>query len=279
MYNPPLLHRFSAAAGSISSFSLIQVLRFALLLVASASLVGVSRAGGEVSITKVPFTISKSGSYVLRKSVTLTVESPAAIMVEADDVSLDLGDAVLTCNTARQTGVLATGKRFTLRNGVIRGFTVGVSFLGEAARITGLSVEDAVHGLEIGGSSSIIEHCTLRNIRPDATALQSIGILAVAFPMGSAVVRDNTIIGLSGQEAIGIAANGIIERNLVLNPSLVPSSVGISSPESRAYVGNNRIVSFGLGVRFQSGGGTYRDNVTMSCTTSYDGGTDLGNNQ
>src|SRR5437588_3522421 len=94
-------------------------------------------------ISKVPYTISKPGTYLLKKDLIFGLTSGDAIMVAAFDVIIDLGGRTLSCNTGisdanTTVGIHnATTANLIVRNGSIHGFQKGIDSTG-ASTTTGV---------------------------------------------------------------------------------------------------------------------------------------------
>jgi hypothetical protein len=119
-------------------------------------------------ITTVPYRIVAPGSYVLAGDLALSEPAEAAIAIEADDVTLDLGGFTLSASAdagcAQAIGILGAAPRgLTVRNGAVRGFREGLRVAdptlatARGTRIEGLQVvESAEAGLHVQGAGSIV---------------------------------------------------------------------------------------------------------------------------
>src|ERR1039458_625653 len=141
-------------------------------------------------ISSVPFTITQPGSYYLTKNLAVT--SGNAIVISAEDVTLDLNGFTLSSPEASPagTGILLNGtkRNIAIRNGFIRGnvtvsggtysgsgFAFGIAYLTEPTpanvRVSGVSVSGCLYnGIDIGrgevgtGDSTTVESCTVRTV-------------------------------------------------------------------------------------------------------------------
>lgn len=200
------------------------------------------------AIPKVPYRITKPGKYFLLKNLTptATAVSPenAAIVIDASDVELDLQGFTVVANPANTTittGILVLGgEGIRIRNGRIRGFTVGL-YGGAQAKdglFDGLEIKSPANpatsttkgthfractfildgpttgpGLQLsssgGGPAHSVEHCTFYT---DATANA-----ATALTVGGGqptIIRDcqfiGWFVGITGNNATAIADNVFI---------------------------------------------------------------------
>ena len=81
-------------------------------------------------ISSLPYTVNAPGIYCLKGSLSLDVSGIVAVRIDADDVVLDLNGHTLDGSGAgvetASLGVVAVDhKNVTVRNGTIRGFSVG----------------------------------------------------------------------------------------------------------------------------------------------------------
>src|SRR4051794_16165866 len=97
-----------------------------LLLVGIAPAQEAAPAVAATVIGKVPYTITKPGTYLLKKNLIFGLTTGDAIMVAAFDVVIDLGGRTLSCNTGisddhTTVGIHnATTANLIVRNGSIR---------------------------------------------------------------------------------------------------------------------------------------------------------------
>ena len=154
-----------------------------------------------------PVTVTQSGSYRLTGNLNVT-ENQTAILIQADDVSIDLaGFAILGPNTCSFTGsafvctspgvgrgitrgnALINGT--TVRNGVIRGMGQFGIFLWARARVQDVTVEDnGASGLLVS-QNSIVERSISRLNANHGVAMGDSSIAA------NCVISDNFGVGIS----------------------------------------------------------------------------------
>jgi len=272
-----------------------------------------SAADGDTctAITSVPFTISLPGAYCVTKelSTASTFTSGAAITVNSNDVTIDLGGHTLS-NLAAGKGTQAVGiqdevtsgvarQNITVRNGTVRGFYEGVVLTGA----TGMFTDSSGHlvenvradfnrhiGIQLFGAGSVARQ---NQVLHTGGSTSVAGFAAGLWIAGDgAQALDNTVVDTvrSGgiQDGVGInvdANNGftgvVIEGNRVSNVALENNSVAIIVGTGANYtlVVNNRIANFESGILFATNASKYRDNLAVNTTILYVGGADEGNNK
>ena len=203
-----------------------------------AEVINCDGAGGAGSgagqISAVPYTISAPGVYCLTQKISSALTTGAAITINANNVVLDFnGFAIgnLAAVNPTSIGVYAVDRQnIVVRNGVLRGFWVGVALLhGDFAIASGTTELSSGHGVE----AITCDTCYLAGI-------------AVQGPNAS--VRNNIIIGTKGSDqassliagtgggtpdnAIGIALlgsnNSEVSGNSVIDTDCVNACVGSS---------------------------------------------------
>lgn len=269
------------------------------LAVSCASGLYAEPPGGCRRINSLPAVIDVPGSYCLTASLSTGITTGNAINITANDVVLDLGGFALDGSAAgagsQATGVGAVGRSdVTVRNGIVRGFFVGIGFAGSASQgcvveqiaaennlLTGIAAEGLgcivrdSRSIRTGGSTS-----PLANGNAHGIVIQGTGSRAL----------NNDVVGTfaaAGHNAWSIHATNanqaVIEGNRVSRGvDDTFTSYGVIVPFSQdVTVVGNRINSTTYGVVYSSGAtGKYRDNLTSGVANPYDGsGTDAGNNQ
>lgn len=202
--------------------SILGVLMFSLL-----PMTGVAQTKVRCSaITDASVPITAAGNYCLVESVV-----GRGLTIDADDVVLDLrGFSIINDGTATQpmdasgkvAGVLSRNRNnITVRNGTIRGFDYGVH-LGFPAGVRG---------------TLLVEDLLVLNSR-------SVGISALVYE--TAIIRNNTVSGVSGNTARGIGIRG---RGDAYNGDLNLSDVSIEGnrvSNVRGAAGNFGNLVFGI---------------------------------
>jgi hypothetical protein len=266
-----------------------------LQIILAASLLALSAAARAeitdcIEITAVPYHIRAPGVYCLKKSLSLPLLQAQAIAIQADDVVLDLNGHTLenfAGATGQGRGINGRNvKHVTVRNGTIRGFSIGVNLDNLGENSMGHLVEHLLLDLNtLAGLSVDGRHSVVRNNRVTRTgaAAFTYGIFArgTGIQVTGNVVTD--MVEAAGGIAVGITAHeapgGVVQGNVVSNFAFGPSrSVGIEV----AYVGNvhvvgNRIATMRTGILVAKGNtSVYMDNTVGGATTPFSGGTAAG---
>jgi hypothetical protein len=146
-------------------------------------------------------TISSPGSYVLTGNLS---SSGDCLRVRSDDVTIDFDGFVMT-GDGTGDGISVDGTRFTVRNGTIRKFGIGIGLLSYSL-------------LDVPGN--VIERMRIADM-----AGWGIG-------GGSAVVRDSVFTGN------GNTAMGLNEGSLVTGNRVVGNKAGIAVAQGSTVSGN-----------------------------------------
>jgi hypothetical protein len=261
-----------------------------LLLTLTASFLAVSfTATAQVKkpINAVPFTITKPGNYYLAKDLVVTKPHPkygfVGILVGANNVTIDLNGRELSTASGTGVGIDSTIglTNVTVRNGLIRGFGIGISLgdkghaLIEEVRV----VKCSVIGIWLTMDHATVRRCVVRDIGGKGTS----GIVqGIRVDRDFAVIEDCTVAGFTRDQA-SLAVTGIfvdssarVCRNTVLSAlGAAALTTGIHGAAYNEFDGNY-IDSFASGMEIQIG--AYRNNSTNNCTTKYTGGTSGGGN-
>jgi hypothetical protein len=223
--------------------------------------------------------ISQPGSYRLSSNLTVPDELSTAIVILADNVTLDLngfsilGPTVcsgvpLACAPRNGgTGVFAgtsggaSSDNLTVVNGTIRGFGRGVFARGDNVRVEHVrAVSNDGSGIMVGRGGTVSGNTASHNFRAGIDALDG------------STVRGN----VSSDNFLGITvgAGSIVDGNTVLNNG----TIGISALVIGAVVnGNTAMGNGGVGLLL---GGTvgYMQNVLTGNLGPVNGGVSLGQN-
>jgi hypothetical protein len=256
----------------------VRSIRFAGLACALTFAAAAARAETTLctDITSAPFVISSPGIYCLKNSIS------GMIQIQSSDVVLDLNGHVVASPTPGQGGgiVASDAANLTVRNGTVRGFSVGIQISGRASRghlIERLKVTDnADTAIYVAGDGSVVRHNMLLNngFNP------AIGPRWVLYASGDGVhIADNQVVesGVGAlYEVVGIRTDGsgvAVERNVVSNTVVgVHNSRGIlvnGAATARNSVVGNRIVNMKIGIMngFGSAGpAIFMDNTVGGAT-------------
>ncbi|MDE2236189.1 MAG: hypothetical protein KGK44_11685 [Gammaproteobacteria bacterium] len=230
-------------------------------------------------ITSLPATISAQGIYCLTGNLGTNITSGNAITISANNVTIDLNSWKLDGGSAgintSTFGIFSYGNNVTIKNGIVRGFIVGIYQGGSGDVVQDVLVDTGYYaGIWVDGPGALVEHNQVvnsGNYNNYANGIISSG--------ANSTVSDNIVSGLtseSGLDEYGISANGpnsIIRKNVVSNGA-IPSnsnSYGIYVSDG-GIVANNAVSTFTFGIDITNGG-IYSFNTVNGCTTPFAGGT------
>jgi hypothetical protein len=264
-------------------------------VVLAASLLAVSAAARAettdcTEIPSVPHNITAPGVYCLKKSLELPLQQGVAITILANDVVVDFNGHVLE-NFPGAAGIgwgiyALNVRHVTLRNGAIRGFSIGVNLEDRSGNSMGHLVErlvldgNTLAGLSVDGRNSVVRN---NRVMRTGAAGHTYGI----FARGAGIqVTGNVVTELveaAGGVAVGITAyearGGVVERNVVSNFAFGPAqSVGIEVTHAgNVAVVGNRIANMRTGILIPKGNtSVYMDNTVGGAATPFSGGTAAG---
>jgi hypothetical protein len=241
----------------------------------------------------------KSVGYQINSPGVYCLKSPAAgtgILIDANDVVLDLNGYVVDASPNTTGPVIRANGRsgVTIRNGTVRGGRYGVSMSHDgASRVSGYLIErlrverSANCGICVQGEGMV------RNNLVSGVGASLFGARAGIFVSDGNGVRvsDNLVIDLvvNPGQVDGILAidapGAVIERNVVSNPVLPPSSgypMGIHLYRSgagtpmRTVVAGNRVVNMQTGISNHGDASLFIDNAVGGATTPFSGGVMAG---
>jgi hypothetical protein len=275
----------------------MRFIRFAVFALSALVLAAAAHAETNncTEITSVPYFANTPGIYCLKSSLSFTGSAGSAIEIQSDDVVLDLNGHLLD-GSAAGAGTSAWGiraanhKNVTVRNGTIRGFYVGMFIGWITAEWTGNVVEHLLLDRSTGyamityGPGIVIRKNRITKTGGSAFSASPVGIYAGG---AGAHVIDNEVIdtvesggGLARAISLDSAPGAAVERNVISNASLGPSSsyaVYILNSSNRSTVVGNRIANLRNGIFFSGGAaGLYMDNTVSGATTPFSGGTAAG---
>ncbi len=256
---------------SISRRSFLKCSAFYLPAIAVAARCGSAFAetlNGTV-ITSLPAVISTSGLYILQQDFSLPVSSGAAIVVAADNVTIDMNGHFIT-NTAaapnRSIAILAKDRdNVTVRNGKVANFFSGV-FINSTNNETGGHIVENMEivlpygiGIQLSGKGVVAK----RN-----------RILGAGGPSFSGCAG---VIGIGMRDAVGVNVHA---NQVALNPLIQTTpTIGIiaGGTTTNALVTNNLLQNAGLGIVIASTAasgyeGKYHGNSAIGVGTPFLGG-------
>ncbi len=259
--------------------------------------------------------ISSQGIYCLTANIGTDLASGKAIEIITNNVTIDLNGYKIG-NLAAGKGTAATGidaenrKNITVRNGIVRGFRVGVNLTGTSG--SGHLVEDMIldgniaSGVAVEGSGVTVRDNRVVNTG-DAPSQVTPSAISVS-TASSARVLGNTVyntVATSSDAARGISLSNadycVVQGNRVIATqasSGEASGIHVSDSDSVSVVGNvvlgvdstgatgygikvafsstdtqiidNRVSGAANGIDCNSNDNELRDNAVADATTEYD---------
>src|SRR5688572_9940499 len=228
-----------------------------LVFAAILTLSSLSSARAEVTactvIGSLPAVINTSGTYCLKNNLIFTAATGIAIDIRSSPVILDLNGFWINnfpAGTSTQAiGIASTNRKdITIRNGIVRGFSVGIQFVGTAAsghvienmhldsnRYNGIYIEDA-KGVVVRNN----------NIQNTVVSNSTIGILLSGAK--NITIQDNVVNSIGGGAGgYGIYAyvSDLVEilNNSVLNTMGTSSNAVFVSGSTNVTVMGNRLLN------------------------------------
>jgi hypothetical protein len=239
-------------------------------------------------VTSLPAVISTQGLYCLTGNLATAQTSGDAITITANNVTLDLngwkvgGQAAGTGTNAY--GIYSAAANVTIKNGIVRGFLVGIELDGRGATVQGITADQNTNvGINVQGQGSVVQGNQVVDTGGSTVAASVPAAGIVTYGSGS-LIQNNLVSGLtatgSGGEYgifVGNSATQSTARGNIVSDTARPSSsssFGIDMEGPSAVAASNNIVTnFTYGVDYTSGSGTYSRNTVISCDTPYAGGT------
>ena len=278
------------------------LLLFPLALVALAALAGQARAQSCTAISVVPYTIAQPGTYCLAGNQTTAMAGGAAITILADNVVLDLGgyaiDNLAAGPSTGATAISMTQNHFnvTVKNGVLRGFDIGVRLGQQFARscvVEGMRLDHCYrYPIWLYGYDSTVRGNFVSNTG-GSTAFPNSSIAGISCIGDGLRILSNDVTntlppgsgaayGIAVNSTVGAATEVLVEGNRisnVANPMPQQTYGIILQNTSTALVIGNRLVGATFGIYYSAGAvGKFRDNVTFNIAQPFLGGTNAGGN-
>jgi hypothetical protein len=250
------------------------------------------------TISKVPYTITVPGSYVLGRNLDYA-GGPYAITIASDDVTLDLrgfrlrstGDISKNTQTA---GIYATTRRnVVIKNGIVQGFFRGIYLESNDLTVGGQLVENVramqstFLGIQVKGRGAIVRNCEVNTV--EGSVVYDLIRYGIDVQGALVVIMNNEVhdvspgTGLNGLTAYGIRAQtvdgAVISGNRVANAvNFAVSGAAIGVIDGAGVVIERNVVSrYGIGITFTNlTNSIYRDNTAAFCLVKYGVGVDDG---
>jgi len=251
------------------------------------------------AITSLPAVITAQGVYCFTGNLSTSMTSGNAITINANNVTLDLNGYKLgglgAGDSTETVGIYASQrKNITIKNGIIRGFQVGIG-LDDSSPYTNssghvvkeiLADQNTRAGIEVAGVGNTVSENTVVDTGGTTFALDVGGI--VVFGSG-AKVTDNavsTTTATSTNQSAGIyfeeANYSLVQNNTVTDTlSQTGPSAGIYiDSSSGVFLRNNKLANADNGLVFNGSSGKYFNTLTFDIPTvdRFIGGTAVGNN-
>jgi hypothetical protein len=244
-------------------------LRLALpVLLISSAVAARAEVNDCTTITALPATIGSPGVYCLTGNLTLGSPGVGIHVLSAKDVVLDFNGHSITGPGSGTAVLVEDASRVTVRNGSLVNF-------GRAVYVTSNSFNATVEDLRVfaTGSQPTIESQGWGDIIQRNWIERGNPVIRTAG--GASRVTDNDIFNAtSGIDMTGGPAS--VEDNRVTRTGSA-SGYGIRTTGSRTVLSRNNVSGFAT--CFDMSAATrYRENVTISCTTTYTGGVSAGSN-
>ena len=237
-------------------------------------------------VTSLPATISAQGIYCLTGNLATAQTSGAAVTINANNVTLDLNGWKVGGQAAgigtNAYGIQSLAANVTVKNGIVRGFLVGVTLAGRGSTVQGITVDQNTGtGIYVSGEGSVVQG----NQVVDTGGASNATVTGIGVTGPGTLVENNLVSGLaasgSGDEwgiSFAPTATQSTARGNVVTDAARPStgtSYGILVNGTAAVaVSSNLVTNFRYGVRYSgSATGTYSRNTAISCDFPYSGGT------
>ena len=233
-------------------------------------------------ITSLPAVISTQGLYCLTGNLATSQTSGNAIEITANNVTLDLNGWKLGGQAAgagtRAYGIYSAAVNVTVKNGIVRGFYIGIELDGRGAVVQDILVDQNPYmGIYVFGQGAVVEHNQVVDTG-GSTYTTNMAATGIRADGPGSTVSNNMVSGLTAtgsEDELGIVVYGgnSTVRDNVISDTATPTgggnSFGILQTES--IVTNNTVSNFVTGIYNSSG--IYAHNTVYNCTYNYTGGT------
>jgi len=234
-------------------------------------------------ITSVPATITAQGIYCLTGKLGTAQTSGNAITINANNVTIDLNGWKVDDGSAgtgtQAIGIYSAANNVTIKNGIVRGFYIGIELDGSGAVIRDMLLDGNTNiGIETSGIGALVEHNQIVNTGGSSVSQSAYGIVISG---GNSTISNNTVSALTvanNYDAAGIiiqSYNNTVRNNIVSNTNL-PTSVaseGITIFDANNIIVNNTVSYFTYGINSGNFTNIYSFNTVTDCTYDFYGGT------
>lgn len=231
-------------------------------------------------ITTLPATITAQGIYCLTGNLATSQSSGNAITINAPNVTIDLNGWKIGgqgAGTGTQAyGIYSTANNIIIKNGIVRGFYVGINLTGSGAVVLDMLADSNTYaGIYVTGLGALVEHNQVVNTG-GSTITNGVSAVGIEANGNSSTVSDNMVSGITAtgtasEAGIGVVGSYSTVRNNVVSNTALPSlgtSAGINMSEGIAL--NNTVSNFVVGI---SSNGIYAYNTVYGCDNDFLGGT------
>ena len=269
------------------------------LFVASVFTLAYAETVNCIPISKLPFTIKKPGAYCLKKNLSTIIPTGSAITINASNVVLDLNGRSLDGSGAGMgtttVGIMAEKlQNVTVKNGIVRGFYIGIAFLDETPYATSRAnvIEEiradknTFMGIFITGEGNVIRNNIVTGTGGTTNTESDAATVGIGTQGAGVRVLGNDVTNLASTGAYvggGIVvmdgANCIVAGNRVSNITAATGEtfgIALGDNVTGVVVSDNRLSGMKFGIYFDTATGTYMNNLVLDTITPYTGGTAAG---
>jgi hypothetical protein len=248
-------------------------------------------------VTSLPAVITTQGIHCLTGNLATNITSNPAITITANNVTLDLNGwkvgGQAAGNGTNAVGIGSNANNVTIRNGIVRGFRIGIALLGRGAVVEDMLVDQNTEiGIYVAGQGAIVR----RNQVVDtggSTAEPDVEAIGIEADGNGSRVEHNLVSGLTAtgsSDETGIEVDGTnsLAINNFVTDAAKPTSGADSSgffvgPAATVNIVGNTVSTMIFCIDYDpSATGIYASNTVMGCGigTNFFGGTagQQGNN-
>lgn len=232
-------------------------------------------------IGTLPFTITTRGSYYLTKNLT-GVAGQDGIVIEADDVTLDLGGFALVGVTGSGDGIQVARavKNLSLRNGTVRnwggaGIAAALAARGQARDLR--VADNAGTGLELGSAASVSQ-CTAASNGGDGIVVGSGSAVTDCVATGNSgdglvadlgsTIRHCTLTDNTG-DAIQVTHSAQVVGNTCRGNGAGSTGAGVHATGNANRIEDNHLTANGRGLLIEGTGNIVANNTVKANAGNY----------
>ena len=248
------------------------------------------------AITSLPYVIYTQGVYCFTGNLSTNMTSNVAIAINANNVTIDMngyklgGLAAGDGTTARGIGSYQR-KNITIRNGVVRGFLVGIDLSDDSPFVasqghvvTGILADQNTYvGIRVAGRGMTVRRNQVVDTGGSTVTNSGSGIAVYGHGNNIFDNQVSTTTSMSTNDAYGIilvnADNSMLKDNRLSETVALGSATshGIHITNSNDVIARNNLISLAdSGIYYLNSAGLYGGNYTSNVTTPFSGGTAAG---